>query len=120
MELKVGNKLKKIRELKNLSQEHLAQSLKMSQTNYSKLERDEVEMSISRLAEIGKLFGMKVEDIIAFDEKFMFTAYDHGQAAYTIHNNQVANEQIKTLYEDKIKLLEEIIKMKDEELKRFK
>lgn len=115
--LKVGNKIKKLRELKNFSQEYMADRLGISQTQFSKMERDESEISINRLKEISDLLGMKMEDVLTFDEKYIFNAYDHGQAAFNIYN-QLINEQMQKLYEDKIKLLEEIIHLKDQLLQK--
>jgi transcriptional regulator with XRE-family HTH domain len=111
--LKVGNKIKKLRELKNYSQEYMAEKLGISQTQFSKIERDESDMNISRLKEISDILGMRIEDVLTFDERYVFNAYDNGQAAYNIYNHQV-NEQMQKLYEDKIKLLEEVIRLKDQ------
>jgi transcriptional regulator with XRE-family HTH domain len=111
--LKVGNKIKKLRELKNYSQEYMADKLGISQAQFSKIERDESDMNISRLKEISDILEMRIEDVLTFDERYVFNAYDHGQAAVNIYNQQ-ASEQIQKLYEDKIKLLEEIIRLKDQ------
>jgi len=111
--LKVGHKIKKLRELKNYSQEFMAERLGISQTQFSKIERDESDMNISRLKEISDILGMRVEDVLTFDERYVFNAFDHGQAAVNIYNQQI-NDQVQKLYEEKIQLLEEIIKLKDQ------
>lgn len=113
--LKVGNKIKKLRELKNYSQEFMADKLGISQAQFSKIERDESDMNVSRLSEIADILGMRIEDVLTFDERYVFNAYDHGQAAMNIYNQQI-NEQMQKLYEDKIKLLEEIIRLKDQSI----
>ena len=119
MEFKVGNKVKRLRELKNYTQEYMADKLGISQTQFSKLERDESEISISRLQEISDIFEMKIEDILSFDERFIFNSFNNEQSAVNIYNQQV-NEQMQKLYEDKIKLMEEIIKLKNDEIARLK
>ena len=105
--IQVGNKIKKIRELKNLTQEHMADVLKMSQTGYGKIERDESDISLSRLEQISTVFEMKPEDLMSFDEKYIFNLYAENQStANGIQHNHFP-EKLQQLYEDKIKLLEE-------------
>lgn len=47
--MKVGSK---IRELRNYTQEHLAQKMGMSQNGYSRLEKEDSDISLSRLLQI--------------------------------------------------------------------
>jgi transcriptional regulator with XRE-family HTH domain len=119
MEFKVGNKIKKIRELRNFSQEYMADKLGISQSQFSKIEKDESEVSISRLQEISDVFNMKIEDILSFDERFIFNSFNNEQSAVNIYNQQIT-EQMQKLYEDKIKLMEELLKLKDQEILRLK
>ncbi|HXA02953.1 MAG TPA: helix-turn-helix transcriptional regulator, partial [Cytophagaceae bacterium] len=43
--MSVGSKIKKIRELRNYTQEYMADRLQMSQSGYSKIETDEVDVN---------------------------------------------------------------------------
>lgn len=104
----IGYKIKKIRELKNYTQEHLADKLGMSSTGYGKIERDEVDIPFSRLEQIAQVLGVKAEDIISFDEKYVFNNYASANQGYNIVY-QTINDNEKKLYEDKIKLLEDKI-----------
>lgn len=70
--MKVGNKIKKIREFKNYTQEYMANELSMSISNYSKIERDEISVTLDRLEDIANILKMKIQDILAFDEKNVF------------------------------------------------
>jgi len=103
--MSIGYKIKKIRELKNFTQDHIADKLNMSLTGYGKIERDEVDLPYSRLEQISKVLGVKVEEIVSFDEKFVFNNYGsaHDKSFSIIY------EYSSKLYEDKIKLLEEKI-----------
>ncbi len=47
--MQISNNIKKVRELKDFTQEYVAKQLNISQVAYSKLERGETEVSISRL-----------------------------------------------------------------------
>ena len=50
--LKIGHKIKKLRELKNLTQEHMANSIGISQGAYSRMELGETEITYSKLEKI--------------------------------------------------------------------
>ena len=66
--LKIGHKIKKLRELKNLTQEHIAKSIGVTQGAYSRMELGETEITYSRLEKISEQLGMKPEEVIAFNE----------------------------------------------------
>ena len=64
--------IRKIRELNNLTQEYMAEQLKISQSAYSRLEKGEVKADINRLEAIAKIFTVKIEEIINFDSTNFF------------------------------------------------
>lgn len=107
--MKAGQKIRKIRDLKGFSQEYMALRLNMSQTNYSKIESDEVKLTLDRLMEIGDIFGMDPLDILSFDKELIFNNHDQkgGQAGNIIIQNVSENE--RALYEQQIKHLQEEI-----------
>lgn len=108
--MEIGTKIKKVRELKNFTQGHMAELLGVSQSSYSRYESPDSDLSISQLNEIANIFDMKAEDILAFDEKYVLNNYGE------IKGHQLANiynsfpEKLEKLYEDKIQLLEDKIK----------
>ena len=57
MILQPEQKLKQIRELKNLSQEYIANQLGLSVRAYSKIETGETQLTINRLNEISRIMG---------------------------------------------------------------
>lgn len=115
-----GNKIRKIRELKSLKQEFMAEELGISVAAYSKLERDETNLSDERLEHIAKVFDMSVEDILAFDEKQVFNFINnHDNNNVGPYYNNLP-EDMKKLYEDKIKLLEDKIDYLTTEIERLK
>ena len=59
--------IKKIRELKNLTREHVADELNMSTSGYGKIERGEVDLTISKLNKIAKVLDVTIEFIFRFD-----------------------------------------------------
>jgi transcriptional regulator with XRE-family HTH domain len=103
----IGNKIKKLRELKGFKQEYMAERLGITQQSYSKLESDKGDIPFSRIEQLADIFEMKPEDLVAFDEKMVFNVYGQQNCGY-LHGNQINfPEQLKQLYEDKIKFLEE-------------
>ena len=68
----IGQKIKKLRELKNLTQSHMAHELGVTQSAYSKMELGESEVTYSRLEKISNALGMKPEDVIAFNDQMVF------------------------------------------------
>lgn len=65
-------KIKQIRELKNLTQEHLAIHLGLSTRAYSKIETGETQLTINRLNEISKILEVDPIEVLGFDEKQVF------------------------------------------------
>lgn len=107
----LGHKIKKIRELKDLTQEFMAAKLGLNQSGYSKIESGTIDVSYSKLEKIAAVFGMKVEDIVSFNEQMVFNVMNNqnGQNGLVINNNTPASENEKNLYEKQIDTLKEEI-----------
>lgn len=69
----IGQKIKKLRELKNLTQTHMAQELGVTQSAYSKMELGESEVTYRKLEKISGVLEMKPEDVIASMIKWFLT-----------------------------------------------
>lgn len=70
--MKIGEKIRKIREIKGISQDAVATHLDISPQAYGKMERGETKLDHVRIEEIAKYLQMNVEDIINFDAKNIF------------------------------------------------
>lgn len=105
--LKIGHKIKKIRELKNLTQEHMAQSIGVSQGAYSRMELGESEISYTRLEKISEELGMKPEEIIAFNESMVFNVMNNETGNGLVINNNQLSDIETNMFEQHIKLLQE-------------
>lgn len=75
----IGEKIRKIREMKGYSQEYMATCLNMSQNNYSRIELDQNKLNLDRLEEIAKILEVETSDILNFDEKYFFSSVSHNQ-----------------------------------------
>jgi transcriptional regulator with XRE-family HTH domain len=71
--MQIGQRIKKIRELRNLSQQHMAKELEITQQTYSKMETGEIDFPVSRLQKLAETLEIKPEEIFMFDEKAMFS-----------------------------------------------
>ncbi|MCC7533650.1 MAG: helix-turn-helix transcriptional regulator [Bacteroidia bacterium] len=111
-----GNKIKKLRELRNFTQGYMAEKLGISQSNYARLENDEVGISNERLKQIADVLETTKENILSFDEKYVFNVHNEQHSSGAIVHNYSISPEIKQLYEDKIKLLEEKVQMLEKQL----
>ncbi len=97
--------------MKNLSQDDIANKLSLSLASYGKLEREEVELNIGRLEQIAKIFDMRVEDILTFDEKYIFNTFNQQGNNGNNHHCHIngISERERSLCEENIVLLKEKI-----------
>jgi transcriptional regulator with XRE-family HTH domain len=104
----IGQKIKKLRELKNLTQTHMAQELSVTQSAYSKMELGESEVTYGRLEKISSVLGMKPEDVITFNESMVFNVMNNqnGGNVFGDINNSISENERK-LYQDQIDILKE-------------
>jgi transcriptional regulator with XRE-family HTH domain len=105
--LKIGHKIKKLRELKNLTQEHMAKSIGISQGAYSRMELGDTEITYTKLEKISEELVMKPEEIIAFNESLVFNVMNNQTGNGLVINNNQITEEDKNLYQQQISLLKE-------------
>ena len=104
--LQLGQKIKKLRELKNFTQSHIASELGITQSAYSKMEQGETEVSYSKLSKIAEVLGMAPEEIMTFNEQMIFNVM-HNQTGNGFVVNKGLTENERKLYEDQITQLKE-------------
>ncbi len=104
--------IKKFRELKNITRDELADKLEMSLSGYSKLERGEVEITLTKLYRIADILDISVSQILNFDVSQIFNVKDYGVANVDIKSQ--TNNYNPDEYKDKY------IKMLEAEVERLK
>ena len=73
----IGDKIKKAREAKGLSQKEVATTLKMDQSQYSKIENGKVDPQFSTIEKIAGALKVDVVNLVAADDVFKdISAYD--------------------------------------------
>jgi transcriptional regulator with XRE-family HTH domain len=113
----IGHKIKKIRELRNFTQEYMAVQLEMSQSGYSRIESNDVEVTVSRLERIGEVLGMKPEEILSFDEKYVFNQTNNKTAYGLIINHNHVESSSNTPLDERLSHIEEMLKDLKQRLK---
>ncbi|MFZ4680198.1 MAG: helix-turn-helix domain-containing protein [Flavobacterium sp.] len=102
-------KIKQIRELKNFTQEYMAQKLGLSTRAYSKIETGETQLTINRLNEISSILEVQPMEVLGFDDKKIFNFYNSSD----INNVKNINmpEKLIQQYEETIQSLKEQIQL---------
>lgn len=100
-------KIKQIRELKNISQDYVADKLEISTRAYSKIESGETSLSIKRLNEISSALDIHPLDVLGFDDKQVFNNCTQKGNIGIVHNANVSSDKLQEQYENRIRHLED-------------
>jgi transcriptional regulator with XRE-family HTH domain len=100
---RIGHKIRKLRELRNFTQSHIAEQLGITQGAYSRLEVGESELSYTKLEKISEVLEVPLAGIVSFNENMIFN----------ISHNQTGNEYVEYtgLGENERKLLQDQIEL---------
>lgn len=112
----VKENIKNIRELKNYTQEYMADRMDISQAAYSKIEKGKTEITLLKLEEIATVFEITIEDILRFKNDLCFSEKKSNEIESFTKHYPNHTEQ---LYKDKIMLLERLLEKTEWELKRY-
>jgi transcriptional regulator with XRE-family HTH domain len=102
-------KIKQIRELKNFTQEYMAQKLGLSTRAYSKIESGETQLTINRLNEISGIMGVPPMEVLGFDDKQVFN--NCKQDGYIGINHISIPDKLIHQYEETIQALKEQVQL---------
>jgi transcriptional regulator with XRE-family HTH domain len=111
--LEIGNNIRRIREIKNYTQEAVADMVGMSVSAYGDIERGKSDVNFTRLGEIAAALEVKPEEIVNFSSTVYnntFNDYGLGVNHGTINNapeNMVIMER---------GIFDKMMKDKDEEI----
>src|SRR5690606_20392706 len=106
--VEVGKKIKQIRELKDYTQEYMADKLGIAIRSYSKLESGETRLTVDKLYEISEILGVSVPEILGFNVAMIFNnnpTYNKGGNFFAYNNTEV--QLVRELYEKHIQYLTE-------------
>ncbi len=99
MPVKIYEKIKLFRQLKNWTQEETAEKLEMSPSGYGGIERGDTDVSLSRLERIAEVLEIDLADLFDVEKKQIFnfggTHSNHQQTWYS----NLSPEQMQLKYE---------------------
>ena len=99
--------IKRYRELRNFSQKYMADSLNMSQGNYSKIEKGTIDLSINRLSQISELLNVGMFHLLEAQKSGL----------YFIEKNENHKDELK---KDNIEIMTQMIMNKQIEIEKLK
>ncbi len=91
----IGEKIRKIRNIKGFSQEYVSDLLNISQTAYSDIENNKTKLNLERIQEIAKIFEIDTNDLILFDENQVFNNTFNENAKGFFNVQKVINENFE-------------------------
>lgn len=103
----IGSNIRKIRELKGYSQEYVSNQLEISQRQFSRIENNETDISVSKLQEISTILEVTPMQLLGFDEKFIFQNCTNNGVGNNYNNNFGSFKKERELYEKQIAQLKD-------------
>lgn len=112
--MNIGQNIRRIREIKHLKQEAVADALGMSVTAYGNIERGDADVNFSRLGEIAKALDVTEEDIVTFGSTVYNNTINNNDNS-VVHSLNTINNAEKVYTIDK-EVLDKMMKDKDDEI----
>lgn len=103
MELKIGNRIKKLRRERNLTQEEMAAHLGVSFQSISKWERNEGYPDITLLPALARYFDITVDSLLGVDEIAAQEKYDEINRLWMENRNCGRHDENVRLMRDALK-----------------
>lgn len=111
--MKIGRNIRKLRELNNLTQKSLAEALGMSVVQYGRIERDEVEISLTRVEAIAKILNSNIETILNFDTTHLMNVQNNNGVIYLSTHHSTLSTINKDILDTVLKLNNDVLKLTD-------
>ncbi len=102
MQTHLGNKLRRLRLLRDYSQEYMAIELDISQRAYSKIELNQTKLSLEKAIKISKIFEMSTWELLSIDEQVFFKTIKEFENKDPVYTLKIFIEK----YDNRIKALE--------------
>ncbi len=119
MAFEIGEKIRKVRELKGFSQEYMAQRLDISQKVYSNIENDKRKLDKDVFEQIADVLDIDPAALLSFDEKVLFHNCSK-PGWYMMSNIYGLADKERELYEKRVDELKETINHLKEEVSFLK
>lgn len=128
--MEIYDKVRVMREVRQWSQEEMAEKMGMSVTGYAKIERGKSKLHYDKLEQIAQIFNISVNDLVDIDKKepswyFGENSSNYNGANYYSADNSIILEleKLKLTIENYQQLLitkDDLLKQKDNEISALK
>jgi transcriptional regulator with XRE-family HTH domain len=111
--MKLGENIKKLRELKNYTQQYLADELDISLSGYGKIERDQTEITMARLLEIAKILEIDLFSLIHFNGNDVFKNGKQSKESKSTEPSSLSfdlQQQLIQKYKEENEYLKELVR----------
>lgn len=92
----IGDKIRKVRELKGFKQEYVASKLGMSVTAYGNIERNDSSLTFERLEQIAEVLEVTVQDILNIPEQLNIQSVNNAHQVGFNHNTTINDNRVCT------------------------
>lgn len=91
----VGNRIRKMREEKGITQELMAMSLDITQSNYGRLEKDDRRLTVPKIQKIAEILNVSIAQIFnESSEKVINQMHNESPTAYNVENLYQDNKEV--------------------------
>lgn len=90
--MNIGDKIRKVRELKGYKQEYVADKVGLSVTAYGNIERNDSSLTFERLEEIANALEVTVQDILNIPEQFNVQSIANSHVGFNCYDNRTVKD----------------------------
>lgn len=126
MDKNLRYKIRKLRELKGYTQEHVAHKLDIDKTTYGDIEAGISGLSVERFKKIAEILGYTTQFIEEFEPSSIHSVHNNqqgGNAGYNVIQNVSVEELVKVisgLFKDQLADKDQQLAKKDEEIQALR
>lgn len=103
----IGERIRKLREDKSISQEKMALELHLTQSNYGRLEKDDKRLTVPKLQKISEV--LKVSISYLFNEHVSKVIHQHDNENPSAYN-------VENLYQDNKEIIDKLVEQYENRL----
>ena len=116
----VSDRLKKIRLIKNITQDFLAKKLGFTQKAYSKIENNETKLNVDVLQRVAQILEVPIETFFNNSQQHILNDFSNRSGGDNVIYKNNSTENIEELYSHLLKSKDDIINSKINEIESMK
>lgn len=110
----IGENIRKFREIKNITRDRMAHEMGLSLSGYSKIERNQTDLTLSRIQQIAQILEVDIFQILSFDATHIFNISNN----HLVQSNIAPKTENMNFHNDDYK--DKYIQMLEAEIARLK